>query len=105
MGIYKFIPLIEPTTSAVIAIVNTDRHERPRCLSVIGELVAGESIAIERPLNTDSDPYDDNHWKQLELGDTSVLLRPGNDAEAMNVGLTLRVKKPVTVNLVGIRWS
>ena len=99
---------IMPITSAATAIIDTSAYPgnlRPGCLSVVGTMVAGEEIEIQRPLVSDPDPSTDGDWTCGEQDDVRVVLRDGHDWEAIPVGIVIRVKKPVTTNAVGVSWS
>lgn len=47
----------------------------------------------------------DAHWTPLMQDSEAVTLTAGHTAEAIPVGLTVRLVKPATANAVGLRWS
>lgn len=99
---------IMPTALAATAIIDTSAHPsnmRPGCLSVVGTMVAGEEIEIQRPLVSDPDPATDGDWTCIEQDDIQLILRLGHDMESIPVGIVIRVKKPATTNAVGVSWS
>ncbi len=97
--------IISPTLAAESKIIHTARDNRVGCLSVVGTMVAGEEIEIQRPLVSDPDPATDGDWVCIEQDDIQLILQLGHDMEAIPVGIVIRVKKPVTTNEVGVSWS
>lgn len=86
-------------------VIDTGHDGRPRCLSVVGTLGAAETIPVEIPKVLAPDPATDGDWQPLVLKQEAVALSSTNLAEAILVGLVVRIKIPVTVAAVGVRWS
>ena len=98
--------LINPTTEAATVVIETAVNlSRPGCLSVIGVLGAAETVAIQLPTVTEPASATDAHWTALMQDSEAVTLTAGHTAEAIPVGLTVRIVKPATANAVGLRWS
>ena len=97
--------IIEPTVSAAAKVIPSVRWDRVECLSVIGELIAGEEIEIQRPLVSDPDPDNDADWTCGKQDGVRVVLSDGHDWEVIPVSIIVRVKKPATTNEVGVSWS
>lgn len=86
-------------------MLNTELNGIPKCLSVAGVLAVGESIPIEIPKTLNPDVAVDADWQPLVLKDEAVVLSSTNLAEAILVGLIIRIDIPITVADVGVRWS
>lgn len=104
------MPLINPLegyfgTAGKKITLDTAMDGRPRCLSVVGPLGAAETIAIEVPKVLDPDKTVDAHWQALTLNGEAVTLTATNLAEAILVGLIIRITIPETAAEVGVRWS
>lgn len=98
---------ISPTTAAA-TWVSPEHWNAPYkigCLSVIGELGASEEIAVEIPVSTTADESTDADWTPLMIDGSAVVLTATHNIEPIPVGLLFRVKKPVTANSVGLRWT
>ena len=97
---------ITPKTAADSTIIEPKRGRGPYCVSVIGILPADKQIEIQRPLVLEPDPENDAHWTLLQQDDADAVLRVGNDAYAVPVGMVLRIVKPDTSpNIVGVAWA
>lgn len=98
--------LVLPTTDAVSVVFETAINlARPGCLSAIGVLSAGEVVAVQLPTVIDPAAATDAHWTPLMQDAEPVTLTADHNAEAIPVGLTVRVVKPATTTAVGLRWA
>ena len=95
---------IAPTTDAVTKIFDFSRYSSRGSLVLIGTL-AGETIPLERPLVADPAEDNDAHWTQIKYDGTGQQLDTDNTVLPCPYRLKLRVNKPATTNLVGVRHA
>ncbi len=105
MGEFAFIPQLKPQTVAGSIALNTTLGARPGCISVVGKLGGSEIVLVQYAVVADPDASNDAHWANLYIRGAQVTLTSTNYAEAIPVGIVIRVVKPVTANAVGLRWA
>lgn len=97
--------IIAPTLAATTKVINTAKDSRPGCLSVVGVLGTGKSVAVKIPVVADPDPETPTDWQQMYQDGVAVTLTDTHHAEAIPVGLIILIDKPATGTLVGIGWA